>query len=368
MVASRCGLCVALLLCSCALLAQKQKEHKPQPAPILPVLRVSLGDEVPTSLPNGALNRPFLCDERGSVYALIAGLDNPNPFKGPVYRVEPDGKTTAFGFNGIPETSGKDVGGFGFAVDPSGGVHRIVRTLEMKKGGIETLYIVSYWNDGSYRSRIELDKRYRPNHFVALSNGNFFLSGLLAKKDARSPEASESFTVLLNANGGLVRDLKRPSDDQPPTEEQKVKGFGKLSLIENPKIQTGGAWQASDGHLYLYRGGVPTRIQVFTPDGTPVRTLVLRSPSPEVQNDILGEASGYLWVTVFGPPELDEKGRRKSQTVKVVTYDAQTGEPVAEVDFSNVHAPVACVRNNELVLLKPSQTGKYAIVRGTVGR
>ena len=358
----------ALVLGISAVAFGQDKNPAAAAARVVPVLKVSLGEDVPTNVPIGAIFDPMRCDRQGNMYARIGALDKlKQAFGAPIYRIDPDGRSTAFEFDRLPDVAGKNVGAFTFDVDRTGGVHAVVRTLEMKRDGVEALYVVSFARDGTYRSRFEINSKYRPTHLVALANGYFYITGLLAKDKSVASSSPQSISVLLDANGRLIRDMKERSDDHPP-KDQAVKGYGKVPIIENPAIQMGDAWEGPDGNLYIFRGTVPTRVQVFSLDGTLVRTVQLRSPFPEVQSTLVAAGPDRLWVTVFGPPELDDKGWKKSQAVNYVIYDLNTGEPLFEVDVSNIHAPVACAVNDELLILKPTPTGTYAVVRGTVGR
>ncbi len=365
---SRCYRSIAalgavLLLPICV--AQQQKNPPAPDPPVLPALKVSLGQEISTNVTIGSMFRPMRCGHEGSIYVRVTALDKLRQTLGaPIYRIEPDGKSTVFELDKMPDAAGKEVDAFAFAVDRAGGVHAVVRTLELKQDGIEAEYIASFSTDGKYRSRVEIDKKYRPTRFVALSNGNFYLTGLYARDtslDATSPP--RSFTVLLDANGKLIRDMKQPGDDEVQ-KDSKIS----FALVENAAIQFGDAWEGPDGLLYMFRAGAPTRVQVFTASGSFVKAIVLRSPFPESYSDMMGDVSGNFAAAVFGIPELDERGRRKRQPANFVVYDSNTGEAMFALDFSNIHAPVACVHGDEVVILKPAQTGKYAIIRGQVGR
>lgn len=322
-------------------------------------LQVSLGKELQSDVPIGTLFGKNRCDDAGNVYVRVSPIaDAGRILRAPVFRIKNDGTSKAFDLQNMPGTEGKDVSGFVYNVDKSGGVHYFVRLFDLKTGA-EDSYLVAFGSDGSYRSRIEVDKRFRPTQIVPLANGSYFLAGLMAKEKNDTPQPS--FSVLLDSTGKLIRDLKRVEDDNPP-KEQDIKG------ITNRAIEMGDAQEGPDGRLYLISGTLPTVVRVLSPTGEQERQITLETPFPEFKRGNVFLTPGKITAGIIETPRKDENGRVISQIVRFVSYDAATGEPISIFDVDNFKGPVACFDGENFKILRVTPTGKFAIISGAVGK
>lgn len=343
------------LVLSAALGQTKSAQETPHP----PSLSLSLSGEprVTDMSAGGTMLAPILCDHHGGIYVRVASPLT-NIIGSAVTRLEPNGGTTTFDISKVEGLQHKGAQSMAVAVDPTGRLYAVVNYVV---GKTTKTYLVSFWEDGSYKSRVALDERLMAYQLVPLPSDTFFIAGLqrtLAKSD-RSMEtaAKNSFAGIFDANGKMVRDLTSAADNN------EVQLEGDPPVAVNSAIQLGSAQLGPDQNLYILKGTSPPRLQVLSISGVKLREHVLWTPFSGARPQTLMIGAGKVLVQFQEELESDKRPK-----IATVAYHGDTGEPIATYDLSEFRGNLACFEGDSFAVLTISPDRHFAIGKAELPR
>ncbi len=305
----------------------------------------------------GAFKSGSKCDADGNLYIRKFALDR--PLRGPVVKIDPDGKRTAVFDPAAFSQLGLDRAD-AFSPASDGGIYQIAQSGVVKP----RIYVLHFASDGSLSSSVLLDADFEVYTFAAFAEGNFLVSGV--QRDAlNKTDHGRNFTAVFSGDGRELAQLSFPKPSRLPRAGAKSDGQKQSDQKESandaeqavPALDLADAEVGSDGNLYVMRGSSPTLVYVIAPSGQIMKTLKIAGPTAGVVANGF-HVSGNRMALWFWNQESE------SQTM--VVADAQTGRKIASYSGSGGLGPsFACYSADESVFtfLKLGEGNALEVIR-----
>ncbi len=341
-----------LFSCLCHAASAQSKDSLPKaaaPAPdrVHPWIRrftLEITGTVPVNQFGREVPQTTKCDLDGNLYAFL------EPGRGDVIRISADGtKFTTYSLADVPEMA-TEVGGASLAPEFTPGmdgelyiiVRRSNRTTGKEVNNKPELdfRIVSFDNDGKYRSQFKLESRFWPTHIAVFSSGDLLLTGskVLEVQDNSKPVA---FAGIFNDRGQLIKEIPMPEGVQYPPFKYVVAGT---------------AQTARDGNVYVLYNTPHTPIYVLSPAAEIVKTVKLEEQDGEQLVGAKVAAGRLLGV-------YDQSNKEKPTDLVLRVFDAQTEQIVAEYAASRKFGQFACYTPEVFTFLRRDDLGRVEILR-----
>jgi hypothetical protein len=337
--------CSGLLLCSVANGSELAKKDSPQ-VPTTPLK--AIGTVPPAKGGFLAWLEPVKTDDKGNAYLLvlpeIRRHTDPNaeiPRPRDVVRISADGKerTTLSPIKNPKLATATMVTTAAIALDPHGELSMLVWARWRDASGGEEKrgqYIVSFDNDGDYRSEVEVDWReLGVMQFEAFGSGRFLLRG-------RWTNAEEIRLAILSPTGSLQdidwserpSQMREPEEPNEPSTPRRTPSFGQMV-------------RGGDGRIYVTHPGErpeETIIYAVSASGHSEKVYTLRpmlGDLPLVGMRAAGDriAAVYLensgdkgrwWIAVYSNAVIDPTDSAASHIASpLAVYGPAPGVPVA---------------------------------------
>lgn len=287
---------------------------------------VASGQPVVTTQPAAMMVGPMKCDADGNVYVRL--YDEVLQMRAPVKKIDAEGQVQAsFAIGKDPEFQDARGGGQDFFISSEGDFYQ----LATSKSGH---YIVKFGKDGSYKSKVKLEPGLTPFRFAAFPEGEFLLSGLVSATP-EDPVLRTPLTVLIDANGKVLRRISLDADEQL----EQASAIGDSDVVPpgrtggNRAVNLGSAVAASDGNVYLMRWTSPAVLYGISAGGEVVRKMTVDPGIPGLKPLGLHAAEGRLAV-MFRNQETREA------IFKVVSL--ATGDEVATYQSDSLGPAFIC--------------------------
>ncbi len=303
---------------------------------------------------------PVKCDPEGNPFLLLydmAGYDG-----GPILKVSSDGKRAVrFAMESVP-----DVGGAGildFAPGPRGEVY-LLASKRVESSGLEEIYLITFDNDGKFRSKHQLDLSLRPKQIAAFSSGDFLIAGREIPEDKTThPLNAKPFVGIFNGRGQFLRRLQLRADVEAKPETKKSPLGEEFQSIDRQYEKALGASLAEmsdDGNVYLMRQSPTGPVYVISPAGVLVRTIKLVPPSGATLSTVK-TSRGHL-VAEFLRFKPDGT---QIEAIFFDLYDLSNGKKVSEysVTDARIGSALACYTADAFTFVGNDGDGHLALVR-----
>lgn len=298
------------------------------------------------SLSNKPIMLPVRCDQDGNIYAQFIGdTSNPAQSSQTVTKIDPKGERKAAfqlkdaGFSG-------DYGTNGFGVTPEGDLFFLV-----EKQGVT---VAMYGKDGTFKSNIKLDKRFRPYHVAAFPKGGFFIAGTEAPTQEERTAGSRAFTGIFDSDGKLLKEVV--FEDDARLQKRATEGDPQFvpqgSKDTNRAVTLGQAVPGPDGNVYLLRRTSPALVYVVSPGGEVLRKISVDGGSDDLVPRSMFVAGGRIAI---------QFAAEKQAVIKVVSAD--TGDPTESYEATlELGAALSCYTGDKFTFLG-GRSGKLAILQ-----
>ncbi len=316
----------------------------------VPLVHLSArGEPVVTSEPIAPVYGSIRCDQSGGVYFSVAE-DLRNPLSGPIVRLSRASRTAVkFNLHGVPDFAGKQLYFSRFALGSGGEVYIVATLTPSSENDAGAQYLVAFSQDGTYRWKTKLPRRFDTLRFVALPSGDFLVSGLELPPDRNSvKEPRKAFTVIMDADGNIKRQL---------TSKQEQQGYAvdlKVGTVSDPAITFADAELGPDGYIYMLNPGALPVVEVRSQAGNKIRELRLASPIEGAQASDLKIANGSLSILFQGPMEVDPIKGTKKRKVEIVTYNSLSGEPIRRYESRAIKGMLGCYEQDHFTFIVPN--------------
>lgn len=395
--------------------------HKPAKLPPPTVLQ--RGEATRFPLPAAAaLSTWNSCDQEGNVYLrytsakprISRGVVYPPSVAGqPVTKLLPDSQSvTRFAPGHLAGYQSLVLGAF--SVDRHGDVFGLYEaqpsSLTAGSDREQQFIIVKYDSDGSVDSVARIHNPpsgvFNPSHFVAFSDGNLLVTGILYPPRPR-PKASHPlklkivhhalpgsrpFTAIFDQHGNLLQEIKPPGDVSPkapvkaPSTTKSGAPHGKSippqkaknGVLKKPfETPPGMRWQLAimssltvagpENTAYLLRSSNPPILYTLSSDGQVIAETHLHAPPTGHMHPANMSLAGRsdLLIDFYGEV-IGKKGYPESVTIFELV-DPGTGKVIADYrlpENSNV-IPVCAAGPNDFLFLGSSKDGRMEVVSYT---
>jgi hypothetical protein len=312
-----------------------------------------------TSEIGGAFMPPVKCDADGNLYIRKFASNRP---RGPVVKIDPDGKPTVVFDPGVFASLGLDrVDAFSPA--PDGGIYQIAQTGLPKP----RIYVLHYSSDGSPSSPARLDADFEVYTFAAFPEGSFLVSGT-QRDPLDKNDHGHGVTKVFSADG---RELAQLSFPDPKAKSHKSAQTGsqpasKAAADSAAKSAPGAPSQPGqkdappeppmapakapaaidlkdaevgrDGNLYVMRTSAQALVDVISPSGKIMKTLKIAAPLPNSVPTSFHVSENRLALLFWNA---------EKETLAIAVVDAQTGRKIAAYSDAANLGSFACYSAND---------------------
>jgi hypothetical protein len=316
-------------------------------------LRVSATMNVASEM-GGAFMSPSKCDSDGNLYIRKYATDR--PLLGPVVKIDPDGKRTAF-FDPATFSQLALDRADAFSPAPDGGMYQIAQSGVLKPH----IYVLHFSLDGSPSSPTLLDADLEVYTFAAFADGNFLVSGV--KRDVQNKmDSGHNFTAVFSADGRelaqlTLQDLTREIVKADKAGAKPSAGTLNGTAKAGPTLDLAYAEVGSDGNLYVMRSASPALVYVIASSGKILKTLRIAAPVKSGAPAAFHVSGNRLAISFWN----DE-----TQGQTVIVADAQNGRRIAAyADPGGLGPSFACYSADEGVFtfLKLGNGNALEVVR-----
>jgi len=291
---------------------------------------------------------PARCDANGNIY--FRGLEQGNP-SSPVYKAQPGSYTCiTFALDGS-DTDLRLGTVQDFAVSAAGVLFELVQSGD-------TVYIARFGDDGSFKSKIKLERPFWASHLSVLANDAWFLvTGTELQTKGGPPPALVS--KIVDESGRDVSNLTFEKDPaalkEAPKGKPKIENYwGNKSILP---LVLGDTQTGIDGSLYVMRASTAPVIFVLDSTGQLTRRITVQPPEAGMTIGNMQVSAGRIALLFY---RADTTNQVEKSTMVLV--DARSGkvERAYEVD-ARLGSAFACYDGNSFAFLS-TQEGKFAIV------
>ncbi len=252
---------------------------------------------VPSQVPMFSAVGSSQCDSDGNLY-FNTSLDFRDSG---LLKIAHDG--SKFHLYKLPTSDGDTKYVFGqFNVAPSGDL----RVLTY--GNDHAVYVFRFDSDlgSTSKTKLDLPEHVHVNSFAAFESGTLLVTGYFGR-GADQQDQGKTYTAMFEASGKL---------------RAVVAGrFADVDLASvTKKLPEGGAAIGEDGFLYLLR---PNEVVVISENGTIVRRMPFKKPSPELISGRIDVSGGLLDIEF-----LTDQGLGKELKAQYLVLNASTGKRV----------------------------------------
>ena len=253
---------------------------------------------------------PIKCDGDGNVYlrSSFGAVE--------ITKIAPDG--TKKGSFGSAVSEIKDLGLYDFFPAEDGKLYLLLDGAEAD--------VAEFDGNAKFERLIKLDagRLFRPEQFVVLSDGQFFISG-------NSIEAGKSakkypFSGMFDVNGKLAREVLLKEDETANPENGKANR-------EGASLPFRGYLLGRDGNIYIFQKGNPILAYVVSQSGHLLRTLKIKQPNPKYQPAVVKMGDGHIAVEF----QLIEASNQFEATEHIIRIaDTETGKTLIDYQGSSL--------------------------------
>ena len=273
-----------------------------------PALRISLDStKNVVGLAGGPVLGPVRCDDGGNVY--LRGFSGGQPRKTPLVRIDADGSGyKSFDVNKTDDESMKGALVHDFAIRGS--------EVYLLAGAGNNAAIVSFSPDGEYKKTVRLDHEISPSTLGVFPSGEFFISGVIAKRtsplDKPAEFSYETAMEIVDRARRKVANVKLASSPGRLSGSQTE--IGKQLEAMDLSLATSGP----EGVYFLSHSNKP-RIEVISATGEVSRSFEVSLPTGDFRALALHASAGQIMIEFV-------EGREDDQKYSYRTYNALTGE------------------------------------------
>ena len=230
------------------------------------------------------LHLPVRCDQDGNIY--FRGFEQGNP-SSPVLRVNPKNDSAiTYLLDNEPDLRLSPVQDF--SVAPDGGLYELVQ-------GPDAVYVASFSEDGTFKSKTKLEKQFWAAHLTVLPGSlGFLVTGSeLPKKGGPPPDV---VTAIFNDSGKVIRNLAFKHDtavlNKPPQGAPSVDNY--LADKAMLPLAIGDIQSGIDGNLYIMRASNPPIVLVLDASGQLIRRITVEPPEAGMEIGTMQISGGMI--------------------------------------------------------------------------